>query len=305
MKTSLYARLLGGGAIALALSACGSMTSQVSKNIADDGTPGELVFPAPEHALRRGGIYPNMENLRKVRPGMTKDQLLALVGPPHFREGMFAVREWDYILHLPTTGPAQFQMCQYKVLFDANMAVQKMYMALPECAALLASPVVAPTAAQIGAVPMPTPTQEPLAAPRCTPGAAASACTLRTFELSIDTLFAFDKSAVTDMLTPGLTSLDRLVDELAPRRVERLEVVGHADRLGTAAYNQALSYERAQAVLAYLEVRGLQARNPARAVGRGANEPRVKCAQTDRATLIACLAPNRRVVVDVLVSDAP
>lgn len=302
MKTTFCARLVGCAVIAANLTGCGSMTSHVSKNIADDGTPRELVFPAPEHALRRGGTYPNMENLRKARPGMTKDQLLALVGPPHFSEGMFAVREWDYVLHLPTTGPAQFQVCQYKVLFDVRFTAQQMAMASAECAALLqgrtppSADVAAPPVAQSTAVPVPS------APPAC---AAPAGCALRTFELSVDTLFAFDKSAVTDMLTPGLTVLDRLVDELARVRVERLEVQGHADRLGTAAYNQALAYERAQAVLAYLEASGVQPRNPARAVSRGASEPRVQCAQTDRAALIACLAPNRRVVVDVLVSNVP
>src|SRR5690606_5044560 len=44
------------------------------------------------------GSYPNIDNLRQVGDGITRDQLYDLLGRPHFAEG-FRVREWDYLFH--------------------------------------------------------------------------------------------------------------------------------------------------------------------------------------------------------------
>ncbi|WP_376914722.1 outer membrane protein assembly factor BamE [Paraburkholderia sp. OAS925] len=32
---------------------------------------------------------------------MTKNQLYALIGPPHFHESVFHVRVWNYAFHFP------------------------------------------------------------------------------------------------------------------------------------------------------------------------------------------------------------
>ena len=87
----------------LALAGCG--TSTVSKNISDDGRAGEVVFPNIENdAWLKEGTYPNLDNLRRIAPGVSKDQLYDLVGRPHFRESLFGVREWDYIFNFRVPG---------------------------------------------------------------------------------------------------------------------------------------------------------------------------------------------------------
>ena len=83
-----------------ALAALQGCTSYVSKGITDDGKAEELVWPAERNARQPEGSFPNRDNLRAVRPGGTKNQLYGLLGRPHFEEGMFAVREWDYIFKL-------------------------------------------------------------------------------------------------------------------------------------------------------------------------------------------------------------
>ena len=54
---------------------------------------------------------PNIESLRAVGPGVTKDQLYYLLGRPHFREGYAGVREWDYLFHFRVDG--KVVTCQY------------------------------------------------------------------------------------------------------------------------------------------------------------------------------------------------
>lgn len=99
------------------LAACTTSGTHVKAN----GTADELKWPNPVDTSfnKDRGTFPNLENLSKIRSGMTKDQLYDLIGRPHFTEG-FRVREWDYLFHFhtPGTGPQDVTTCQYKVLFD-------------------------------------------------------------------------------------------------------------------------------------------------------------------------------------------
>ena len=87
------------------------------------------------------------------------------------------------------------------------------------------------------------------------------------------------------------------------RDVQKLELVlvtGHTDRIGTQAYNQKLSERRADAVRDYLVSKGV-ARDKIETLGMGKTQPvpGVVCTMTAMKELIACLAPNRRVEVEV------
>jgi OOP family OmpA-OmpF porin len=82
-----------------------------------------------------------------------------------------------------------------------------------------------------------------------------------------------------------------------------ITVEGHTDRLGTAAYNLALSARRAEVVKAYLVSAGGFNAAKLTAVGHGESRPVTKpedC-KGNRPTpqLIACLQPDRRVEVEV------
>ena len=121
-----------------------------------------------------------------------------------------------------------------------------------------------------------------------------------TVTLSADALFAFNKSATGDILPAGRAQLDALVaavrkDNVAVRTVN---VIGHADPLGSAAYNEKLAAARAETVRAYLasQLKGVTVTGE----GRGEREPVVTtCGNTATKKSIECNAPNRRVVVQL------
>lgn len=119
--------------------------------------------------------------------------------------------------------------------------------------------------------------------------------------LSADALFAFDRSDASDMLPKGRAELDELARALHRQGVEvqSLQITGHADRLGSQAYNQELALRRAGTVRDYLKAAGL--RVPMQVGSSGAREPvTMNCKGTARTPeLIACLQPDRRVVVDI------
>jgi outer membrane protein assembly factor BamE (lipoprotein component of BamABCDE complex) len=58
-----------------------------------------------------------------VTPGMTKRQVYALLPPPHFGEGLFGVREWNYVLNFYTGTNGEYVRCQYQIRYDRHARV--------------------------------------------------------------------------------------------------------------------------------------------------------------------------------------
>jgi OOP family OmpA-OmpF porin len=95
--------------------------------------------------------------------------------------------------------------------------------------------------------------------------------------------------------------LDReVVGRLAEfSRIDSITVTGHADRIASTHYNRRLSEWRAEAVTAYLVAKGVS-KAAVRAHALGKTRPVKNCPDLkDSETLIRCLAPNRRVVVEI------
>jgi OOP family OmpA-OmpF porin len=91
--------------------------------------------------------------------------------------------------------------------------------------------------------------------------------------------------------------------------VEVVIAIGHADRLGSDAYNQKLSVRRADAVKAYLASKGT-AQNRVYTEGKGKKQPvsgdKCKAMGNNRSPkLIECLQPDRRVEIEVIGTRAP
>ena len=111
--------------VALAVAACGNLSK-----VSDEGTTENPVFPKISesefnHDGSQFGSWPNWENVRQIERGMNKDQLYYLIGRPHFEEGLYGVREWDYAFNYRENGV--HKICQFKILFDKNMNAQSFF----------------------------------------------------------------------------------------------------------------------------------------------------------------------------------
>src|SRR5688500_6151219 len=84
-----------------------------------------------------------------------------------------------------------------------------------------------------------------------------------------DVLFDFDKAVVKP---EGKSKLDDLADKVKGINLEVIIAIGHADAIGTPAYNQNLSVRRAEAIKAYLITKGIEA-NRVYTEGKGESQP--------------------------------
>jgi OOP family OmpA-OmpF porin len=117
---------------------------------------------------------------------------------------------------------------------------------------------------------------------------------------SVGSLFDFGKA---DVKPSGKEAIDRFSTDLKGADYALITVVGHTDRIGSHAYNMKLSAQRADAVKAYIvESAGVPA-DKIEASGVDGADPVTKPDECKgkkvTKALIACLAPDRRVEVEV------
>lgn len=241
--------------LALSLTAC---TSMVSEGINDAGVAKKVVFPVTDSAWNSEGIFPTVDNLRQIAPGVTKDDLYYLLGRPHFKE-MHGAREWDYIFKFRDDVDTPVKTCQYKIIFDKDMRGQSFYWQPHSCSAHFYQTLV---------------------------------------DLSADTLFPFDRGSTVDISATGKSLLRQLATKIKQEQPSaNLHILGYTDHLGSQDYNQRLSLSRAESVKKYLVQQNIAA-DKITVIGKGDSDPVVRCRHTDdRTALIKCLAPNRRVRV--------
>lgn len=143
--------------------------------------------------------------------------------------------------------------------------------------------------------------QEEAAAPVVAPTPApAPVVETKRFTLRSDVLFTFAKST---LKPEGQQALDQLYSQLSSMDPKdgSVVVLGYTDRIGSEQFNQRLSEQRAQSVVNYLVSKGIPA-NKISARGMGKADP-VTGSTCDsvkgRDALINCLAPDRRVEIEV------
>lgn len=267
MKYAKYARLtfIVGGVVLL--SACTRSISDVNSQ----GKTDHPVFPEIYHAVRNEGSFVNLDNLKKMRSGLTKAEVYELIGTPHFNEGVLRVKEWDYIFHF-TKSDNSVLTCQYKVLFDSDMKAQSFFFYPDNCLSTLKAPMVKVT---------PISTEK-----------------VMHKDLSAESLFAFGSSVLS---TSGVSQINNLVVDLKSQDLDGKHVVvsGYADRIGSQKKNMQISLARAESVKKIMAEQGIPA-SIIETYGMGDSAPIAVCPGNASPAVIECLAPNRRMTVDIV-----
>ena len=145
--------------------------------------------------------------------------------------------------------------------------------------------------------PVPTPAPAPKPEPKPAPPPAAPKPApekpkpvAEKITFAADVLFDFDKSVIKP---EGRSKLDDLAGKAKGVNLEVVIAIGHADSIGSDAYNQRLSVRRAESVKAYLVSKGVEA-NRVYTEGKGEKQP-VADNKTKEGR-----AKNRRVEIEVI-----
>jgi OOP family OmpA-OmpF porin len=166
------------------------------------------------------------------------------------------------------------------------------------------APRVAYVAPTVAPAPMPEPVMVVQAPPPpvvvMVPAPPPPVVVPRRVSYASEAMFGFDATVVRP---EGRTALDAFASELSGTSYSNIVVEGHTDRLGSTAYNEKLSMQRAEAVKDYLVRNGRVDPSKISAVAMGETSPVTQpqdCkGNTKNAALIACLQPDRRVEIEV------
>lgn len=118
------------------------------------------------------------------------------------------------------------------------------------------------------------------------------------FAISLESgeTFAVGKAVLNDQAKHRIS--DAVLSKLGQcGAISNITVTGHTDDIGSAEANRKLSEKRAAAVAHFLQSRGISA--PITTYGAGETQPLIKCDTQLRSKLTECLAPNRRVEIQV------
>jgi OOP family OmpA-OmpF porin len=165
------------------------------------------------------------------------------------------------------------------------------------------APAVAPPAPVVPAQPIPVPAAPvpapaPIAPPAKPKPVAAPARCDASITLQSDETFGFNSATLSSAARARIDK-DVVARLQSCAAIDVILVTGHTDRVGTQQYNQALSLRRANAVKQHLVAKGVPATR-IETVGMGKSAPIKFCPDTrNQKALAACLAPNRRVVVEI------
>jgi outer membrane protein OmpA-like peptidoglycan-associated protein len=126
-----------GAKVVLALALAGSLAACSPAAVRTSSAPAEpsIAFPDAASAAIPGGVFVDTSRLAQVQPGLARSQVYALLGIPHFREGMDAP-QWNYVFNYRDDA-GQVQQCQFLVMFNVDDRVAGMHWQPDGCQARL------------------------------------------------------------------------------------------------------------------------------------------------------------------------
>lgn len=95
-------------------------------------------FPViSESYLKQVNRY-GSEDISRLEQGLNKDQIRFILGNPHFSEGVFASKTWNYVLDVQQPKAQSYLRCQLQIQFNEKNNVEHLFWSSDACANLQA-----------------------------------------------------------------------------------------------------------------------------------------------------------------------
>lgn len=247
----------------------------VSQTMAKQTNDAGISFPDISESHLKDIHRYDINEIAHLDLGLNKDQIRHLLGNPHFSEGLFFERIWNYVLDIRIPETEQYQRCQLRIDYDTDYKAERYSWLGNECQQLTQGQKKINN-------------QELAELPE-------------VIELSADALFSYNGSQTTDLLPEGLTELRNLANSLndSYSKIHKITVTGHTDRIGSETYNYNLGLQRAETVKQIFIQNGVS-ELIIEAKSLGEVQPKTNyCNFTKKVALIECLQPDRRVVIEI------
>lgn len=242
----------------------------------------EVWFPEVERSYLDQVQRYEVSDAVQISNGLTKDQIRHILGNPHFSEGVFNVKMWNYVLDLRIPYTQEYRRCQLRIDFDSSFLAERHVWRERECHQMIIDALQQPKPQIIEkAVPMPVVTERTV---------------YPEPKQQVNVLFNFDKHDAGNIIG-GIGNVRILAQQILAENPPMIYVAGYADRLGQSDYNVRLSNRRAETVVKLLQEYGVDG-SKIKLGGLGSTDKFIACeGKAKTPQLVDCLKQNRRVEV--------